>query len=51
MSHMKYKDVKERLDKCVRDLLEKGATEGQIERWADEYFWVDGPRKELTGGT
>ena len=36
---MKYKDVKDGLDKTIRDLLEKGATEEQIEKWGDEMFY------------
>ena len=49
---MKYKDVKDRLDKTVRDLLGKGATEMQIERWLDTslYFEPEGT-VSLTGGT
>jgi hypothetical protein len=46
VKRMKYKDVKDRLDKTVRDLLEKGATGEQIDRWADDAQYTD-----FSGGT
>jgi hypothetical protein len=36
---MKYRDVERRLRATIRDLLEKGATEEQVEAALDKIWW------------